>query len=62
MKMVNALVLLELIAKWEAKALAFECEDESPSATTENAVNRGRKSAQQECAEELNLLIKILAR
>lgn len=58
----NPQVLLELIAKWEAKAKAPECEDGSPSAEIENAVNRGRRSGRQECAEDLNLLIKLLAR
>ncbi len=58
----NPQILLELVAKWESKAKAPECEDGSPAAEIENAVNRGRRSARAECAEELNLLIKLLAR
>ena len=58
----NPAVLLELVAKWEAKAKAPECEDGSPSAEIGNAVDRGRRAGRQECAEDLNLLIKLLAR
>lgn len=57
----NPQVLLELIAKWEAKAKEPECEDGSPSAEIENAVNRGRRSGRKECAEDLTMLIKLLA-
>ena len=57
----NPQVLLELIAKWEAKAKEPQCENGDPSAAIENAVNRGRRSGRKECAEDLTMLIKLLA-
>ena len=56
----NPQVLLELVKKWEAKSEHPDCEDGSPEAVIENAVERGARSQRRKCAEELNLLIKLL--
>jgi len=53
-------VLLELVAKWEKEAVEPECQDGSPDAEIENAVNRGARAKASKCAEDLNLLIKLI--
>ena len=53
----NNEVLLELVNKWEKEAIEPECQDE---AEIENAVNRGTRSKAGKCAEDLNLLIKLI--
>lgn len=58
----NPLVLLELVAKWEAQANDPQCEDGSPEAALDNARERGARQGKRRCAEELNLLIKLLAK
>ena len=58
----NPQVLLELVAKWEAKSQNPDCENVDSEASIENAVNRGYRSALKDCANQLNLLIKLLAR
>lgn len=55
-------VLLELIAKWEAKSQHPEIEDGRPESQVDNAYQRGIRNGKREAAEELNLLIKLLAR
>ena len=58
----NTQVLTELAAVWEAKSEAPDCENGNPEAQIENAVDRGRRSARAQCAEELRMLIKIISR
>lgn len=58
----NPIVLLELVAKWEKFSQAPQNEDGSEAAKIENAVQRGMRAAMAKCADELNLLIKLLAR
>jgi hypothetical protein len=57
---VNNNVLLELVKKWEEQSITPEIEDGHPDAAHENAINKGIRLKAGKCAEELNLLIKIL--
>lgn len=58
----NIQVLLELVAKWECKSLPSGEDVECPEAEVINAVARGERETYRQCAEELNLLIKLLGR
>lgn len=58
----NPSVLLELVAKWEAQANDPQCEDDSPEAELNNARERGFRQGKRTCVEDLNLLIKLLAK
>jgi hypothetical protein len=58
----NPAVLLEIISKWEHQAIMPDCVDGHPDAIIGNAREAGERDGRRACAEELNLLVKLLAK
>lgn len=56
----NEYVLFELAKRWDAEAVAPQCEDGSERALIDNAVAKGERQAKRECADTLRTLIAML--
>jgi hypothetical protein len=54
-------VIEAMIEKWNLEARNPECEDGSESAKLGNAKNHGRREAIAKCADQLQVLLNLLA-
>ena len=53
-------VLVEFIETLKEQSREPECQDGSPEAEKQNAINKGHRQGLAECADRLNALVELL--